>query len=78
MMSDNGIHVAPGALDRMTARLVEQAGFDLVHASGGAIAPSCGFPDIGLLSLPAVQQRLGHTRRVTIYSDTLYTTASGG
>ena len=65
MLACDGIHVAPGAFDGMTARLVEQAGFDLVYASGGAIARSCGFPDIGLLSLTEVQQRLAQMTEVT-------------
>lgn len=58
MMADNDIHVAPGAYDGLTARLVEQAGFGLVYASGGAIARSCGYPDIGMLSVIEVLQRL--------------------
>lgn len=58
MMADDQIHVAPGAFDGMSARLVEQAGFGLVYASGGAISRSCGYPDIGLLSVSEVQQRL--------------------
>ena len=65
MMSGDDIHVAPGAFDGLTARLVEQAGFDLIYASGGAIARSCGFPDIGLLSLTEVQQRLEQIAEVT-------------
>ena len=65
MMADQSIHVAPGAFDGMTARLVEQAGFGLIYASGGAIARSCGFPDIGLLSLSEVQQRLEQMAEVT-------------
>lgn len=58
MMADDLIHIAPGAYDGLTARLAEQAGFGLVYASGGAIARSCGFPDIGLLSATEVLQRL--------------------
>jgi 2-methylisocitrate lyase-like PEP mutase family enzyme len=65
MMNGNDIHVAPGVFDGLTARLVEQAGFDLIYASGGAIARSCGFPDIGLLSLSEVQQRLEQIAEVT-------------
>ena len=65
MINGNDIHVAPGAFDGMTARLVEQAGFDLIYASGGAIARSCGFPDIGLLNLSEVQQRLEQIAEVT-------------
>ncbi len=65
MLASDGIYLAPGAFDGMTARLIEQAGFDLVYASGGAIARSCGFPDIGLLSLTEVQQRLAQMTEVT-------------
>jgi 2-methylisocitrate lyase-like PEP mutase family enzyme len=65
MMADQQIHIAPGAYDGLTARLVEQAGFNLIYASGGAIARSCGFPDIGLLSINEVQQRLEQMAEVT-------------
>lgn len=65
MLAGDDIHVAPGAFDGMTARLVEQAGFGLVYASGGAIARSCGYPDIGLLSISEVQQRLEQMAEVT-------------
>lgn len=64
-INDTNIHVAPGAFDGMTARLVEQTGFNLIYASGGAIARSCGFPDIGMLSFSEVLQRLEHMAEVT-------------
>ncbi|PLC52631.1 isocitrate lyase [Pollutimonas nitritireducens] len=50
--------VAPGAYDGLGARLIEQAGFDAVYASGGAIARSTGIPDLGLMSMSEVVQRL--------------------
>lgn len=59
------IIVAPGAYDGLSARLVEQAGFQAVYASGGAIARSCGFPDIGLITFTEMCQRLQHMREVT-------------
>lgn len=65
MMSDKDIHVAPGAYDGLTARLVDQAGFNLIYASGGAIARSCGYPDIGLLSVTEVLQRLEQMAEVS-------------
>jgi 2-methylisocitrate lyase-like PEP mutase family enzyme len=37
---------------------VAQAGFAAAYASGGAIARSCGIPDLGLLSLAEIAQRL--------------------
>ncbi len=42
--------VAPGVFDPLSARLVERCGFEVVYASGGAIARSLGFPDLGLVS----------------------------
>ncbi|OAT69910.1 isocitrate lyase [Mycobacteroides immunogenum] len=65
LVEGDGIHVAPGAFDGLTARLVEEAGFDLIYASGGAIARSAGFPDIGLLSFTEVCSRLEQMVAVT-------------
>ncbi len=43
--------VAPGAYDALSARLIEQAGFDAVYMTGfGTTASLIGRPDIGLLS----------------------------
>ncbi|MSP88281.1 MAG: isocitrate lyase/PEP mutase family protein [Alphaproteobacteria bacterium] len=50
--------VAPGVYDGMSARLVAQAGFTAAYASGGAIARGNGIPDLGLLSLAEIAQRL--------------------
>lgn len=50
--------VAPGAYDGMSARLVQQAGFPAVYASGGAIARSTGVPDLGLLGLERIVERV--------------------
>ena len=65
MIQGNGVHLAPGAFDGLTTRLVEQAGFDLVYASGGAIARSAGVPDIGLLGFTEVLDRLTQMVEVT-------------
>ena len=43
--------VAPGAYDALSARLVEQAGFDVVYMTGfGTTASLLGRPDVGLLT----------------------------
>lgn len=43
--------VAPGAYDALSARLVEQAGFDVVYMTGfGTTAGLTGRPDVGLLT----------------------------
>lgn len=57
--------IAPGAFDGLSARLVEQAGFELIYASGGAIARSSGFPDIGLLGFTEVCERIAQMVEVT-------------
>jgi 2-methylisocitrate lyase-like PEP mutase family enzyme len=50
--------VAPGAFDGLSARLVQQAGFPAVYASGGAMARSSGVPDLGLISPDEIVARL--------------------
>jgi 2-methylisocitrate lyase-like PEP mutase family enzyme len=58
LFSSGKIVVAPGAYDGLSARLVEQAGFPAVYASGGAIARSTGVPDLGLISPSDIVDRL--------------------
>lgn len=44
--------LVPGAYDALSARLVEQAGFDAVYMTGfGATASLLGMPDVGLLTM---------------------------
>lgn len=57
--------IAPGVFDGLSAKLVEQAGFSAIYASGGAIARSSGFPDLGLLSIDEVCNRLTQMVDVT-------------
>lgn len=46
-----GILAAPGAPDSLSARLIEQAGFEAIYMTGfGATAVRLGRPDIGLLT----------------------------
>ena len=49
--------VAPGCFDGLSARLVEQAGFEAAYMSGGAVARSMGLPDIGLVTMSEVIER---------------------
>lgn len=65
LFASNEITIAPGAFDGLSARLVEQAGFKAIYGSGGAIARSAGFPDIGLLSFSEVCLRLQHMVEVS-------------
>jgi 2-methylisocitrate lyase-like PEP mutase family enzyme len=58
LLKSGRVTVAPGAYDGLSARLVEQAGFPAIYASGGAIARSAGVPDLGLLPMTAIADRL--------------------
>jgi 2-methylisocitrate lyase-like PEP mutase family enzyme len=49
--------VAPGCFDGLSARLVEEAGFDAAYLSGGAVARSMGIPDIGLVTMSETIER---------------------
>ena len=51
LVSGSAPLVAPGAYDALSARLIEQAGFDAVYMTGfGTTASLIGRPDVGLLS----------------------------
>lgn len=51
LLAAGGPVVAPGAYDALSARLVEQAGFDVVYMTGfGTTASLIGRPDVGLLT----------------------------
>jgi 2-methylisocitrate lyase-like PEP mutase family enzyme len=58
LIGGDEIIVAPGVYDGMSARLVQRAGFTAVYATGGGIARSMGYPDLGLLGLTEVADRL--------------------
>ena len=58
LIGASGIVVAPGVYDGLSARLTARAGFPAVYATGGGIARSMGYPDLGLLGLTEVVDRL--------------------
>ncbi len=58
LIAEDAIVVAPGVYDGMSARLAQRAGFAAVYATGGGIARSMGYPDLGLLGLTEVADRL--------------------
>lgn len=58
LLSGSDVLVAPGVYDGLSARLVERAGFTVAYATGGGIARSLGYPDLGLLGMREVVDRL--------------------
>lgn len=65
MLNSRKLIVAPGVYDGLSALLAKQAGFPVLYASGGAIARSFGYPDIGLLTMTEVSATLSHIVNVT-------------
>ena len=64
-LKSNKIIRAPGAYNPLTAKLVEEIGYDAVYVSGGVMANDLGFPDIGLTTLQDVSTRSYLISRVT-------------
>jgi 2-methylisocitrate lyase-like PEP mutase family enzyme len=57
LLGRNRLLLAPGAFDGLSARLVEEAGFEAVYLSGGSVARSTGVPDLGLMTMSEVIER---------------------
>jgi methylisocitrate lyase len=55
----------PGALNPLSALLIEEVGFEGVYVSGAVLSASLGLPDIGLTSLGEVAARSREIARVT-------------
>jgi len=58
LLEGREIVVAPGVYDGLSARLARHAGFAAVYATGGGIARSMGYPDLGLLGMAEVIERV--------------------
>ncbi len=58
LLAGDRIIVAPGVFDGLSAHLARRAGFDVAYASGGAIARSIGYPDLGLVNMSEMAERL--------------------
>jgi 2-methylisocitrate lyase-like PEP mutase family enzyme len=60
MITHGEVVVAPGVYDGLSARLAVRAGFSAIYATGGGIARSMGYPDLGLLSPREIVDRLAN------------------
>ncbi len=59
LLREDGMVVAPGAYDCITARAIERAGFAAVYMTGGGTAASLGYPDYGLLTMSEMADNAG-------------------
>ncbi|WP_394252540.1 methylisocitrate lyase [Arthrobacter pityocampae] len=64
-LASGRIQQFPGAFNPLSARLIEDKGFDGVYISGAVIAADLGLPDIGLTTLTEVAHRAGQIARMT-------------
>ncbi|MGW4425861.1 methylisocitrate lyase [Streptosporangium sp. NPDC004631] len=55
----------PGALNPLSAMLIQEIGFDGVYVSGAVMSAELALPDIGLTSVTEVAERAGQIARVT-------------
>lgn len=54
MMKADGIIVAPGIYDGLTAMLVQRAGFSAAYMTGAGTAAARGYPDYGLITMTEI------------------------
>ncbi len=66
LLHRDGMVVAPGAYDCITAKLIAQAGFDAVYMTGAGTAATLGYPDFGLVTM---SEMVGNARRIAAAVD---------
>src|SRR6202049_2067158 len=59
LLARDGLLVAPGAYDCISARTIEQAGFSAVYMTGAGTAATLGYPDYGLLTMSEIADNAG-------------------
>ena len=64
-LKSNKILRVPGAYNPLSAKLIEEIGYDAVYVSGGVMSNDLGYPDIGLTTLKDVSNRSKQIARVT-------------
>lgn len=63
LLGQNRIVVAPGAYDMLSALLIRECGFECVYLTGnGQAASTLGVPDVGLITLTEMADRVRQTR----------------
>jgi 2-methylisocitrate lyase-like PEP mutase family enzyme len=59
LLRQDGMIIAPGAYDCITATLIARAGFSAVYMTGAGTAASHGYPDYGLLTMSEMVENAG-------------------
>lgn len=72
LIAKEGMVVAPGCYDGLTAKLIRQAGFNAIYMSGGSTSSAHGYPDYGLLTMSEMVEnasRIADAVDVPVISD---------
>lgn len=64
-LASGRLQVFPGAFTPLSARLIQDRGFDGAYISGAVMAAELGLPDIGLTTLSEVAQRAHQISRMS-------------
>src|ERR1700726_329887 len=59
LLKQDGMIVAPGAYDCISARVIAQAGFPAVYMTGAGTAAMLGYPDFGLVTMSEMAENAG-------------------
>ena len=65
-LTSGKIQRLPGAINPLTAKLIQEIGFEGVYVSGGAFSAGLGLPDIGLTTLTEV---VSHSKQIAAVTD---------
>ncbi|MER8120278.1 methylisocitrate lyase [Streptomyces sp. NPDC094031] len=64
-LAQNRLLMMPGALNPLSARLIQDTGFEAAYLSGAVLAADLGLPDIGLTTSTEIAARAQQTTRAT-------------
>ena len=70
-LKSNKILRIPGAYNPLTAKVIEEIGYDGVYVSGGVMSNDLGYPDIGLTTLNDVSNRSSKLHVLQIFQQLL-------
>lgn len=59
LLDRDGMVIAPGAYDCVTATMIGHAGFDALYMTGAGTSAALGYPDFGLLTMTEMVQNAG-------------------
>jgi 2-methylisocitrate lyase-like PEP mutase family enzyme len=72
MLKSGKMIVAPGAIDCITGKLIDQAGFEAAYMTGAGTSATLGYPDYGLITMTemvANASRIANSISIPLISD---------